>query len=567
MKTNSAIFLLKGFLFIILVLYISPANILAQDPIISIPHDEGFIFELDPNNPQTSVMFTIFNNGQNFVSLDLKVESADSTYILYQDEPDISTYNGNIWRMRPDGSEKTQLTYDTLDNDAVWSPDGSKIAFMSYRSGNADIWVMNSDGTNLINLTNHPAADFGCHFSPDGQYIIFTSQRDDLNSEVYRMTSSGANVERLTFNSIRDGRARYSPNGQYFATQSRIPGEEIDIYIYTSDGQSYVNIGAPFIINDYQPSWTVDGKRVVWASGEEANGSLNIVSANKDGSDFKVEFTTSENDYYPRYSPDGQFLAFPKSTFYSVGGDEIFVWHKPLDTLIQITDNTLITREWGPEWSPFFGSPNWPSVNPSTTQIPPGDSISINININAAGLTFARHTASVMIYNEANDVLLAVIPINLFYVQQATSQSSVSVNVGWNILSVPLVASDMTATTLFPTAISPFYAYSSGYNQVTTLQNGTAYWAKFDGSQSITITGNYVTGNEISVNQGWNLIGPFAYNVLVSSITTIPPAILSSPFYGYEGGYIVPTTLLYGKGYWIKANQNGVIQLNARLEK
>jgi hypothetical protein len=143
-----------------------------------------------------------------------------------------------------------------------------------------------------------------------------------------------------------------------------------------------------------------------------------------------------------------------------------------------------------------------------------------------------------------------------------TTQSSVLMNNGWNLLSVPLAANNMTGTSLFPTAIPPFYSYNSGYYQVTTLENGKGYWAKFDGSQNVTITGNYITGNEISVVQGWNLIGPFAYDVVIFSITTVPPNILSSPFYGYEGGYTTPTSLLPGKGYWIKANQNGVIQLN-----
>ena len=150
-------------------------------------------------------------------------------------------------------------------------------------------------------------------------------------------------------------------------------------------------------------------------------------------------------------------------------------------------------------------------------------------------------------------------------IPSAATQSSFSINNDWNILSVPLTASDMTGTTPFPTAISPFYSYNSGYNQVTTLENGKGYWAKFDSSQTVTITGFYVPVTEISVNQGWNLIGPFAYNVVVSGITTVPPNILSSPFYGFEGIYIISTTLLPGKGYWIKANQNGVLQLNADI--
>jgi hypothetical protein len=143
----------------------------------------------------------------------------------------------------------------------------------------------------------------------------------------------------------------------------------------------------------------------------------------------------------------------------------------------------------------------------------------------------------------------------------------VSIVDGWNILSVPLLAPDMTATTLFPTAVSPFYFYNNGYNQVNILQNGKGYWAKFDGNQSTTITGTYVGSNETSVNQGWNLVGPFAFNVPVNGITTIPSNIIVSPFYGYEGGYISADTLKPGKGYWVKTNASGIMQMNVILRK
>jgi Tol biopolymer transport system component len=394
---------------------------LAQEPSISIFPEEGFLLELDSNNPQATVMFTIYNDGQFPVALDLGVESADSTYILYVDSPDSNTFNGNIWRMRPDGSAKTQLTYDTLDREAVWYPDDGKIVFWSYRSGNADVWIMDPDGSNLVNLTNDPARDSNPHCSSDGQYIIFASDRDDSNGEIYRMTSTGTNVERLTFNGLQETRPRYSPDGQHFATGSRIPGDERDIYVYTSDGQSYINLGIPNVNHDFQPSWTPDGQRVVWSSGNQNIGSLDIVSANNDSSDFRVDFATAENDYIPRYSPDGQFLAFSKSTFYS-GGDEIFVWHRVLDTLFQITDNTPVNKEWGPEWSPFINSPTWPTLSQYTAQIVSGDSISIEINIDASALSFARHTASVTIYDAVNNNPLAAVPINLFYDQASDVQ-------------------------------------------------------------------------------------------------------------------------------------------------
>jgi len=387
----------------------APAPVIG--PELSIFPAEGFALVLHEENPETAVTFAIYNNGEDTVSYNLHVESADSTYILYTDEPDTTTFNGNIWMMRPDGSEKTQLTFEMLDREPVWSPDGEKIAFWSYRSGNADVWVMNADGTELINLTNHDAGDRYPHWSPNGQHIIFASNRDEL-TEIYVMTSIGEDVQRLTFNDWFDFRPRYSPDGLHFVTSSRVPGGDPDVYVYTSDGESYINIGVPGVI-DFQPPWTPDSKRVVWVSGDPFQGELDIVSSSMDGSDFRLEYGTAENDYYPRYSPDGQFLAFSKSTFYPRGGDEIFVWHKSMNRLTQITDNTPVTREWGPEWSPFLNSPGWITVDVDSSQISPGGSHSITLTINASNVPLGEHTTSVMIIEATTGNLLVAVPVNI----------------------------------------------------------------------------------------------------------------------------------------------------------
>jgi Tol biopolymer transport system component len=77
------------------------------------------------------------------------------------------------------------LTRLTFDNDfeceiksPAWSPTGEQIAFTSTRSNDYEIWVMNSDGTNLVNVTNFPGQDFDAGWSPDGTQIIFVSGRD-----------------------------------------------------------------------------------------------------------------------------------------------------------------------------------------------------------------------------------------------------------------------------------------------------------------------------------------------------------------------------------------------------
>ena len=84
-----------------------------------------------------------------------------------------------------------------------WSPDGSKIAFMSTREVNYNIYIMNPDGTNQTRLTNNPASDNRPDWSPDGSKIVFASSRDG-NSEIYVMDPDGTNQTRLTNNQALD---------------------------------------------------------------------------------------------------------------------------------------------------------------------------------------------------------------------------------------------------------------------------------------------------------------------------------------------------------------------------
>jgi endonuclease/exonuclease/phosphatase family metal-dependent hydrolase len=152
--------------------------------------------------------------------------------------------------------------------------------------------------------------------------------------------------------------------------------------------------------------------------------------------------------------------------------------------------------------------------------------------------------------------------VTLSFEPASINQILVNLNDGWNILSVPLLAPDMNASVLFPTAVSPFYFFDNIYYQVSTLENGKGYWAKFNGSQSVTITGSIVAANSIDVIQGWNMIGPFDTQIPVTTITTNPPNIIESPFYGFDFVYYQVSTLQPGKGYWVKTNSSGTINFN-----
>ena len=121
------------------------------------------------------------------------------------------------------GCEREEKTYQQ-----------SKIAFISERDGNKEIYVMNSDGSEQKNLTNNPAGDYSSSWSPDGKKIAFTSGRDG-NGEIYVMNADGSEHKRLTNNRAFDMFPSWSPDGKKIAFQSKRDGNG-EIYVMNSDG-------------------------------------------------------------------------------------------------------------------------------------------------------------------------------------------------------------------------------------------------------------------------------------------------------------------------------------------
>ena len=102
----------------------------------------------------------------------------------------------------------------------------SKIAFSSDRDGNWEIYVMNADGTNPVNLTNHPEGDLAPAWSPDGTKIAFSSDRDG-NSEIYEIDADGSNPVNLTNNLAEDVFSSWSPiMGTTTGVETRSWGEQ-----------------------------------------------------------------------------------------------------------------------------------------------------------------------------------------------------------------------------------------------------------------------------------------------------------------------------------------------------
>src|SRR2546427_5115703 len=132
------------------------------------------------------------------------------------------------------------------------------------------------------------------------------------------------------------------------------------------------------------------------------------------------------------------------------------------------------------------------------------------------------------------------------------------------MVSLPVSVADSSVATLFPTKITNAFLYdTSGYNVAGSMSIGRGYWLKFSGDQVVTDSGPSNSPLVIPVRQGWNLIGSQGVVVQTSNISSSPPGIVTSQFFGYQGSYQTSTTIQPGRAYWVKVNQAGGLILSA----
>ena len=161
------------------------------------------------------------------------------------------TADVDIWKSRPDGSDAVDLTPDSAANDALpdFSPDGSRIVFRSSRDGNPEIYLMEADGMNVRRLTDHEAADTMPSFSRSGDRIAFTSQRDgDYEIHLLDLNPDGTpgRLERLTTSPGHDMHPKFSPDDQWvlFTSQRAKLSDELPLMRVVFQPQPYGELHA-----------------------------------------------------------------------------------------------------------------------------------------------------------------------------------------------------------------------------------------------------------------------------------------------------------------------------------
>jgi len=244
-----------------------------------------------------------------------------------------------IYRMNADGSGQTNLTnHSGQDYEPAWSPDRTKIAFVSSRDGNYEIYVMNADGTGQTRLTNNGVGDFDPAWSPDGVKIAWASDRDG-NYEIYVMNADGTGQTRLTNNGAGETYPAWSPDGAKIAFTSDRDGNE-EIYVMNANGTGQARLtNNP--AHDSDSTWSPDGTKIAFDYGWD------IYVMNADGSGQTRLTDNPALDVYPAWSPGGSKIAFMSNRD---GNYEIYVMNADGTGQHNLTNDEAYDRE--PAWAP-----------------------------------------------------------------------------------------------------------------------------------------------------------------------------------------------------------------------
>lgn len=147
-----------------------------------------------------------------------------------------------------------------------WSPDGDYILFYSDRDGNEDVWKMRAGGSEVVNLTRHPANERAASWSPDGTRILFNSDRHSVERELYTVDATGDGQQRLTFNKEYCESPDWSPGGQILFTRSVMESdssENGEIFAMNSDQTGLVRLTNKQGF-DSGGDWSPDGARIAF---------------------------------------------------------------------------------------------------------------------------------------------------------------------------------------------------------------------------------------------------------------------------------------------------------------
>ncbi|MFC1492356.1 DUF5050 domain-containing protein [candidate division KSB1 bacterium] len=282
----------------------------------------------------------------------IELPGLENTSIVFISNKDGSDWD--IYRMNADGTNIINLT-DNSWNERYprWSPDGSKIAFCSDRDGNFDIYTMNSDGTGLLKLTTDPAYDACPAWSPDGTKIAFETYRHESLSQIYLINADGSGEKNICDMTVSSIEPHWSAINNMITFCGRISHSR-EIYVMESNGNNRTQLTFnnleyyDITSQEEHPSWSPDGSRIAFSL--TANSQWEIFSMNSSGGDLINLTNNNVRDHSPSWSPDGSKIVY----FSNLRGStaELYIMNPDGSNKQRLTYNS--GDDFYPDWSPVI---------------------------------------------------------------------------------------------------------------------------------------------------------------------------------------------------------------------
>ncbi len=180
--------------------------------------------------------------------------------------------------------------------------------------GNNDIYLLDLESNQLLNLTDHPAVDAGASWSPDGREVVFVSNRDHPSGEIYIMRVGGRQVKRLTYNEYYEVAPRFSPDGSSIAFCRQVPPQETltgesntDIFIMDHSGGSVRQVTSKPEF-DCHAIWSANGQHLLFHSCD--GGKCSIFTIDVAGTNLSELTPDVHDNRSPSWSPDGNWIIY-----------------------------------------------------------------------------------------------------------------------------------------------------------------------------------------------------------------------------------------------------------------